>query len=252
MNYSTSHNPAFVLKPRNDFAITILILVLIMMITLIPATMPNANGIQGNPSLPNIYPCGGATICNYDLNVNGTNYVIKYVAVGPLQGTNPDAIILNEIKLIPSSKSIMLNVTVAKGKPSGYPREVGFMSFYLPRSLIDARNSSNMEIPFAVFDNGRPLDYHIGCLQGCFLTGRIDETTDLEESFRSYKIDEDSSKFRAFSLGFEAGNHNIEMIGTTIAPEFPFPSMILISSGILMALVLATVRFARISRFPPQ
>ena len=162
MNYSTSHNPAFVLKPRNDFALTILILVLIMMITLIPATMSNANA--SNLYDPNVYPCGGegGLLCSYDLNVNGTHYAIKYFLMFSPYHTqvNSNGIVLNEITVVSSNKSIVLNVTVASHDPA-------YMMFILPRSLIDATNTTSNQMPFAVFDNGRPLHYCIGFSPGC-------------------------------------------------------------------------------------
>ena len=209
--------------------------------------MPDANAIQGNPSPPNIYPCAGAKPCNYDLNVNGTHYAIKYFAGGGNWGTNPDAVVLNEIRLIPSNKSLVVDVTV-ENSPGGRPPDAGWVTLFLPRFLIDSSNATSINAPFTAYDNGKPLQYYTG--PSYFLEGRIEERTDVAESFATFQIDGDPSNFRAFSLGLGMGNHEIEIVGTTVAPEFP--STILIFTGILIALALGTVRFARISRFPPQ
>jgi hypothetical protein len=219
------------------------------MIFLVPAKIPNANAIQGVPYNPQVKPCGSGTMCTYELDVNGTHYAIRYLLMFlPTDISDTQGIVLSEIRVMPQDKSIVLNVTVAT-------RGHAYIMFILPRSLIDATNSTNNEVPFAVLDNGSPLGYCIGFILGCSKPGTITESSaPVADTFEGYGINEDPAKFRSFSLWFyrDSGIHGIEMIGTTIAPEFPFASTLLIISGILMALILAAVRFARISRFPPQ
>lgn len=214
---------------------------LLLMICLISVTFSNANGIRGTPAPPNASPCI-LPGCYYDLDFNGTNYAVKYVAAGPIGNTNPDAIVLNEIRLDVATKSVLVNVTVAGGEPPD--AYTSYFSLWLSRSLINANNSTSNNAPFVAYDNDKPLEYYIGPTY--FSPGRIEERTDVAE------IGDDPKDVRVLSIGLQPGNHNIKIIGTTIAPEFAFPFASMIIAAISVALVLVAFRFAQISRFPPQ
>jgi hypothetical protein len=228
-----------ILKANNYFAIANSPLIIILIISIIPSVFPNASAVQGNPAPPNASPC--VNPCFYDLNINGTDYTIKYVAAGPIANSNSDAIVLNEIRLDAATKSLLLNVTVAEAEPPARGNDSA-LTLWLPRSLIDASNSTSKDAPFVAFDNGESLEYYIG--PTFFVIGQIEERTDVAE------LGDNPKEVRALSIGLEPGSHNIQIIGTTIAPEFAFPFASIIAAA--LALVFTALRFTHISRFPPQ
>jgi len=181
-----------------------------------------------------IYPCYMG--CDYIVRYNGTEYNIKYNAVGKNFGTNPDAIVLNEIMVNTESTSLTINVTVAKN-------DSGYMTLNIPRYLIDSKNSTG-DTDFLAFHN----DVELGYLRPGYPIGDIElfERTDVDEYEGG-----DSTKIRAFSTRIDGGEHIIEIIGTSIAPEFGF-QFILPFLAVLIALALAAIRFIPISRFPPR
>lgn len=138
------------------------------------------------------------------------------------------------VKDLSSGQNFDLNYTITGGQVSSIviePQDIalviqlnaqdpGMVHLQIPRLLLDAKKAGNSDESFLVFVN--------------------------DDEITSFNEENSDSEYRVLDIPIVSGDHKIEIIGTTVVPEFGYVSGLMLAAAVGMSVFVATMMRRRI------